>query len=248
MIADRVASMIERRLLINYRIEPDLVADLLPPPFRPQVVSGWAVGGVCFIRLGALRLGHMPSALGITSENVAHRFAVEWDGDGGTQVGVYVPRRDTDSLLTRLGGGRVFPGHHWLATFDVHEQGPELRIAVASHDAVVGLAVTAREAPHLGGTLFGSIDDAVDFFRRGSLGYSPSERSGTGRPDGVRLVSDRWDARPVSIEHMASSVFDDEDRFPPGACILDSGMVMRNLPVEWMAQGILEWESPVPVR
>jgi hypothetical protein len=237
MITNAVESTIERRLLVNYRIEPDRVAALLPRPFRPQLVSGWAVGGVCFIRLGALRLAHMPSALGVTTENVAHRFAVEWDGDEGPRVGVYVPRRDTNSRLTSLAGGRLFPGHHWLATFDVHEQGPELRIAVASRDSVVGLAVQAREASHLGGSLFGSIDDAVDFFRRGSVGYSPTERSGAGRLDGVRLVSDRWDARPVTVEHMASSVFEDETQFPPGTCILDSGMVMRDLPVEWLAQG-----------
>jgi hypothetical protein len=247
MITDAVECTIERRLLVNYRIEPDLVAALLPKPFRPQLVSGRAVGGVCFIRLGALRLAHMPSALGVTTDNVAHRFAVEWDGDEGTQVGVYVPRRDTNSRLTSLAGGRVFPGHHWLATFDVHEQGPVLRITVASRDAVVGLAVTAREAVGLGGSLFGSIDDAVDFFRRGSLGYSPTQRSGAGHLDGVRLVSEHWDARPVTVEHMASSVFDDERLFPPGTCILDSGMVMRNLPVTWRRNGVLRCESPVTV-
>jgi hypothetical protein len=245
MISHAVESTIQRRLLVNYRIEPDLVAALLPRPFRPQLVSGWAVAGVCFIRLGGLRLAHMPSALGVTTENVAHRFAVEWDGGEGTQVGVYVPRRDTDSRLTSLAGGRVFPGHHWLATFNVREQGPDLHITVASRDSVVGLAVTAREARHLGGSLFGSIDDAVDFFRRGSSGYSPAERSGSRHLEGVRLVSERWDARPVTLEHMASSVFDDETLFPPGTCILDSGLVMRDLPVTWRRNGMLPCGSPV---
>jgi Uncharacterized conserved protein (COG2071) len=77
MTAKTVACTIERRLLVNYRIEPELVARLLPRPFRPQLVSGLAVGGVCFIRLGGLRAGHLPRVPWLVSENAAHRFAVE---------------------------------------------------------------------------------------------------------------------------------------------------------------------------
>ena len=54
-----VQCTIERRLLVNYRIDPELVMAQLPAPFRPQMCSGWAVGGVCFIRRD-LRLPHVP--------------------------------------------------------------------------------------------------------------------------------------------------------------------------------------------
>ncbi|SRR6266568_1558981 len=91
MTTKTVACTIERRLLVNYRIEPELVARLLPWPFRPQLVSGLAVGGVCFIRLGDLRAGRLPRVPRLVCENAAHRFAVEWDDANGTQVGVYVP-------------------------------------------------------------------------------------------------------------------------------------------------------------
>jgi hypothetical protein len=47
--------VIERRLLVNYRIDPDQVAALLPGPFRPQVVRDHAVGGVCFIHPSGIR-------------------------------------------------------------------------------------------------------------------------------------------------------------------------------------------------
>src|SRR5271155_3843938 len=99
MLTDAVACTIERRLLVNYRIDPELVARQLPEPLRPQLVSGWAVGGVCFIRLAGLRPNHFPSAVGIKTENVAHRFAVEWDDETRTQVGVFIPRRDTNSRV-----------------------------------------------------------------------------------------------------------------------------------------------------
>ena len=109
MTARAVACIIERRLLVTYRIEPEFAARLLPWPFRPQLVSGQAVGGVCFIRLSGLRAGHLPRVPRLVSENAAHRFAVEWDDANGTHAGVFVPRRDTNSRISAAAGGKVFP-------------------------------------------------------------------------------------------------------------------------------------------
>ena len=39
--------VIERRLLVNYRVAPDALADILPPPFRPKLVDGYAIAGIC---------------------------------------------------------------------------------------------------------------------------------------------------------------------------------------------------------
>jgi len=50
-----MSSVIERRLLVNYRVDPEVAASLLPAPLRPQLVNGWAVAGVCLIRLRRLR-------------------------------------------------------------------------------------------------------------------------------------------------------------------------------------------------
>jgi len=246
MLTDIVECTIERRLLVNYRIDPEVVERQLPAPFRPQLVSGWAVGGVCFIRLGKLRPNHFPSALGITTENVAHRFAVEWDDDAGTQVGVYIRRRDTNSRTTALAGDRVFPGVHRMARFEVHERGPELRLGVESRDGTLGLSVTARDNQALGGELFTSLEQAIDFFRRGSLGFSPSGSSAG--LAGVRLQSQSWDARPVTIDEMRSSVFDDPKAFPKGSCTLDFGLVMRNLTARWVTEGALQARPTVTVR
>ena len=64
-----LAAVVERRLLVNYRVDPDVAARLVPPPFRPQLVRGWAVAGICLIRLGRLRPRGLPSAVGLRSEN-----------------------------------------------------------------------------------------------------------------------------------------------------------------------------------
>lgn len=41
-----IRAVMERRLLVNYRVDPDLLASFLPAPFRPALVSGYGIAGV----------------------------------------------------------------------------------------------------------------------------------------------------------------------------------------------------------
>src|SRR5580692_1939043 len=115
-----INGLIRRRLLVNYRMAPEVIQPLLPAKFRPKLHDGFAIAGICLIRLEEIRLKGLPAFSGLSSENAAHRIAVEWNGDlGKTQEGVYVPRRDSDSFLNQLAGGRVFPGEHHAAVFKI---------------------------------------------------------------------------------------------------------------------------------
>ena len=234
MITSNIDCTIERRLLVSYRIAPERAAALVPPPFRPHVVNGHAIGGVCFIRMSGLRPARLPLAAGLTTENVAHRFAVEWDDEHGSQTGVYIPRRDTDSRITAALGARIFPGAHHLARFDVTESAGMIRIAVRSGDRVVSLSVTAEPAPALSSPLFASLGEATAFFRQATLGFSPS--TADGGLDGVRLHSTSWAARPMTISAMNSSLFDNAAAFPAGTCALDSAILMTNITARWSAE------------
>jgi Uncharacterized conserved protein (COG2071) len=240
VIARNIDCVIERRLLVNYRIDPGRVAALLPSPFRPQVVGGYAVGGVCFIRLGGVRPAGLPRAAGMTSENVAHRFAVEWDTADGGAAGVYVPRRETSSRIAAAAGSRVFPGGYRHARFEVAESEALIRIDARSRDGKVSVSAEAAPAVALGSELFPTVDDAVSFFRGGSLGFSPSTTA-QDCLDGVRLQCATWAARPMVISHMRSSLFDDVATFPRGTCTLDSALVMTNIAARWTAD-----PDPVP--
>jgi Uncharacterized conserved protein (COG2071) len=122
MRAPALAAVMERRILVNYRVDPDLLGSYLPAPFRPALVGGHGVAGICLIRLGRIRPAGLPAA-GLRSENAAHRVAVCWDGPDGPVTGVYIPRRDTSSRLAALAGGRLFPGYLHLARFRAHEDG-----------------------------------------------------------------------------------------------------------------------------
>ena len=99
MRASAIKATMQRRILVNYRVEPEALAAVLPAPFRPALVGGYGVAGICLIRMGSIRPSGLPAVMGVTSENAAHRVAVEWDTPEGPVTGVYIPRRDTSSRL-----------------------------------------------------------------------------------------------------------------------------------------------------
>jgi uncharacterized protein YqjF (DUF2071 family) len=113
--------VIDRRILVNYRVRPELVKALLPSHLEPLVINGYASAGICLLRLKNIGMKYTPSLLRITSENSAHRFLVTYrDGDRRGQ-GVYIPRRDTDSMLNVWLTGKIFSWPHYPATFAVAE-------------------------------------------------------------------------------------------------------------------------------
>jgi len=50
-----IHGIIDRRILANYRVDAEVAAALLPAPFRPKLIHGFAVAGICLIRLKQLR-------------------------------------------------------------------------------------------------------------------------------------------------------------------------------------------------
>src|ERR1700692_2401811 len=97
-----IRGIIDRRILVNFRVDPDVLARIVPAPFRPKLVKGAGMAGVCLIRLKGIRPRVVPAVMGISSENAAHRIAVEWDQGGETKEGVFIPRRDTSSRLNTI--------------------------------------------------------------------------------------------------------------------------------------------------
>jgi hypothetical protein len=234
MKAPALAAVMERRILVNYRVDPDLLGRYLPAPFRPALVGGHGVAGICLIRLGRIRPAGLPAA-GLRSENAAHRAAVCWDGPDGPVTGVYIPRRDTSSRLAALAGGRLFPGHLHLARFRVREDAGSYRIQVASRDGRVHVEVEAHLAEELApGSIFTSLQDASGFFRCAPAGYAATPAQGVF--DGVELETAGWTLQPLRLERVASSFFDDRRRFPPGTAVPDSAFLMNGLSTIWHPQ------------
>lgn len=233
-----IRGVIDRRILVNFRVNPEVLARLLPAPFQPKLVNGAGMAGVCLIRLKNIRPRFLPSFLGISSENAAHRIAVEWNQEQETKEGVFIPRRDTSSWLNTLAGGRLFPGVHGHAAFQVQERDDNYRIELNSDDRHTHLLVEGRVAQELPqNSVFGSLKEASDFFERGSLGYSVTARPG--QFDGLELHSFNWRVQPLAVAKVESSFFEDNALFPPGSVEFDCALLMRGIEHEWHERGNL---------
>jgi Uncharacterized conserved protein (COG2071) len=228
-----IKGTIKRRLLVNFRADPTVVQRILPRPFRPKLHRGHALVGICLIRLEQIRPAGLPGVLGVSSENAAHRIAVEWTDAAGIQrEGVFIPRRDTGSFLNRVAGGRLFPGEHHPARFSVLDSGGHIELSMRSLDGTVSVRVVGDDADSLpASSYFGSLAEASAFFEGGSLGYSVT-RDGD-RLDGLQLRTLDWYIRALSVSEVQSSFFADRQRFPEGSTEFDHALVMRDLRHEW---------------
>jgi uncharacterized protein DUF2071 len=230
-----VRGVIDRRILVNFQVDPEVLARYLPPPFSPKLAGSCGIAGICLIRLKEIRPRLVPSLFGLSSENAAHRIAVEWTVQGQYREGVYIPRRDTSSRLNTLAGGRLFPGLHHPALFDVHEDNDSYSVALRSKDGQVHLEVIGRVASELPKeSVFSSVEEASVFFERGSVGYSAT--SVPGCLDGLELRSLNWRVEPLAVERVSSSFFSNEENFPRGSVRFDCALLMRGIEHEWHAR------------
>jgi hypothetical protein len=199
-------------------------------------VGDAAIAGLCLIRLEQMRPAFVPLPVGLASENAAHRVAVCWtDAQGECREGVYIPRRDTSSLLNRLAGGRLFPGTHHPARFDVRDEGGRIDFAMQSADGEIDVRLRARVADALPATSrFASLEAASAFYQAGAVGFSPGK---DGSVEGVSLSTTTWKVEPLLVEAVSSRYFDDERRFPRGSVVFDSALLMRDIPHAWHAMG-----------
>src|SRR5438552_2868470 len=125
----------------------------------------------------------------VARENPAHRVAVCWEDESGElREGVYVPRRDTDSLCTSLAGGRLFPGEQQHARFAVRDEIAVIDFAMESADGQVEIRLRGRTGLGMpAGSRFAGVEEASAFFQSGSVGYSAT-RAGD-RLDGMCLCT-----------------------------------------------------------
>jgi len=232
-----INGIIRRRILLNYRVCPEVARATLPSIFRPKLVGGYAIMGICLIRLEEVRPKRLPKFLGISSENSAHRIAVDWvDQNGDKCEGVYVSRRDTDSRLNSLAGGRLFPGVHHLSSFQVDDDQGSISVRVTTADSPLPLldlqVVETADFPK--SSVFGALTEASTFFESGCIGYSA--RPDSCRLDGLLLQVEDWQVSSLAISHARSSYFDDRSIFPTAGIELDHALLMRDIPHEWHAQ------------
>jgi hypothetical protein len=156
----------------------------------------------------------------------AHRISAEWDrDDGGTEVGVYVPIRLTDSRLAVAAGGRLFPGVHRTAEVELVEDGSSLSWYLNDGDAcAIRVRATSRSdsaddiLEPVGGTCIGA-----------NIGLSPRRN---GVLEGARMEPADRRARLVEIEDLASTFIGGFATATPAP-----SYVMQDIAVTWRSEG-----------
>ncbi|HEX7860712.1 MAG TPA: DUF2071 domain-containing protein [Verrucomicrobiae bacterium] len=231
MLLDTIHGLIARRVLLNFRIDPEVAARVLPSRFRPKLYNGYAIGGVCMIRFQHLRPQFVPEWLGMTSENAAHRMAVTWEEDGELREGVFIPQRNTASTFNQLVGGRVFPGVFSKSEFSVEETPESVSIRISDEEGEAVRFKGDSAVEHRKESIFPTVTEAANFFSLGATGYSLS-RDGKDF-EGMELRSLSWKIAPLKVREAYSRWFADTTRFPAGSVELDCALVMRDIPHEW---------------
>ena len=228
-----IQGIIKHRILVNYRADAETVQKILPAHFRPKLYKNKAIAGICLIGLEHIRPKFMPEFVGIASENAAHRIAVLWENASGERCeGVYIPRRDTDSTLNHLAGGRIFPGEHNKANFEVGKHKNKIDFAMKSDDQEIFVKLKGAVSEVFPeSSIFSSLDEASKFFEKGSLGYSAT-KSGD-RLDGINLAIENWKVESLAVEYVESSFYDDTNVFPSGSIEFDHALIMQNVKHEW---------------
>ncbi len=226
----RIKGIIDRRILINYQIDKEVLENYLPKPFKPKLVNGKGIAGICLIRLKEIRPKGFPKHIGISSENGAHRIAVNWRENGKLKEGVYIPRRDTSSKLNSLAGGTIFPGIHHFADFTVNEKEGNYEVGFISDDNT-SLSIKARETNTWNKeSVFENLQCVSDFFEDGSVGYSPDKNDF----DGLELKAYNWKVSLLEVENVKSSFFENESNFPKGSVKFDNALLMKDIEHEWI--------------
>ena len=224
--------IIARRVLLNFRADPTVVARNVPAPLEVLTRHGAAVVGVCLIRLERLRPKGLPEIVGLSSENMAHRVAIRYPTAEGMRDGVFIWRRETDLALVTLLGGRLFPGAHQCAKFAVNEAGERLAIVVRTVKGQADVSFKSHlMTPWRPSPLFASFDEAQTFFQRGDCGFSCSLRRD--ELEGIQLQTLCWQMESLEVEQVKASFFADTARFPGGSVEFDSALLMRGVPHQW---------------
>lgn len=224
-----IVGNIERRILINYRIDPKALSKVLPTKFRPRIINGFALGGICLIRFRKMRPKAFPEFMGSTSENGTHRFCVEWDDDGVVKKGVFVMQRFTNSKLHELGSNLLYPGALTFADFKTKEANGNYSVEFQSKDgAQVNVSVKQGEA--FESKVYNTIEEASVDFETDSVGFSPSKNN---MYDGVELVTKSWKVKPLELVSLRSSLFEDKKIFPAGSVEVDHCLFMEDIDHTW---------------
>jgi hypothetical protein len=117
---------VQSRVLVVYRLAPQVVQTYLPDGLLPRLVSGYAIAAACYTRLGGTALFRDSG-----TDHLAYRFAVQ--REDGVEA-AWIPRRETSSWLEAR-CGVLMRGEYGKASFEVKEDALSFQLSVVEGDS-----------------------------------------------------------------------------------------------------------------
>jgi hypothetical protein len=117
---------VQSRVLVVYRLDPQVVQTYLPDGLLPRVVSGYAIAAACYTRLGGTALFRDSG-----TDHLAYRFAVQ--REDGVEA-AWIPRRETSSWFEARCGA-FMRGEYGKSSFEVKEDALSIELSVAEGDS-----------------------------------------------------------------------------------------------------------------
>jgi hypothetical protein len=136
-------------------------------------------------------------------------------------------------MFNTLAGGRIFPGRHFHARFDVKEGDGNYQVAFKSSDGAF-ISIDAKKSENFNpDSIFQNFENASRFFEGGAIGYSPNNS----KYEGLQLKTFNWKMEPLQVASVQSSFFEDETVFPQGSTQFDNALLMTQIKHEWHSVG-----------
>lgn len=232
-----VRNRLDRVVILVYRIPPRIATQVLPPAKAAQHLHGWALGSVVLTHyrdrtlplLRGKRMGTHWAVHYINTTTSAHQ----------RRGGIFVLRRDTSSRLDTWFDR--FPPHcrPHHAVFCDSSQASRIDMRAVSDDRQFRIMMSGRLVPHVAeSSVFVNADHAGAVLQEGlvRLGITCPSNCNPARRAGPARGRRRCRLVPISVDRVASSLFDG-DGLPNGeAAEFDSAFWTQSLELGWNAQ------------
>lgn len=224
-------TVFRRCLLVNFGVDPGVLASVLPAGIEPDLHGGEAFVSVVVAELDRMRPAFLPRALGVTYDQIVYRAVVRC----GDERGVYFLRSDADSRVMCAFGNALsfFRFHRSAIAFRDHDGLLDLDVATAGGTADIHATYAVADArPELPETSrFDDLSQARAWLVE--LYAAFARTPGRAHVDVVRIDRGAWNLRVVEdlrgrYAFMAAGV-----PFGPGAARLDSTFLVDDIEYRW---------------
>jgi hypothetical protein len=133
-------------VLLTFRIRPDDLAALLPPPIHPTVVGGWSFVSIVIASMRGMRVSGVPEFLGAHAYQIVYRAVAEVrTPDGIVTPGVHFLRSDCNDPVLSLFGNKLteFRFHYFrTSAIGLFRKADRLLASVQSSDGAGDLVAS----------------------------------------------------------------------------------------------------------